>query len=120
MNGCLDERADQFSFCVALSGYKVAYPIQGIGEARLGQGDPAGAVRYFEEALSLREGHDPEPLNVADTHFALAHALIASGEDANRARTLASAAHGAYGSHDARNKRDDVVAWLEAHRGPRR
>ena len=100
--------------------YKVAYPLQGLGEARLGQGDPAGAVRHFEEALSLREGHDPEPLNVADTHFALARALTASGKDPNRARTLAAAAHGAYASHDARKKRDDVIAWLEAHKGPRR
>ena len=100
--------------------YKVSYPIQGLGEARLGQGDPKGAVRYFEEALSLRAGHDPEPLNVADTHFALARALTASGKDPRRARGLAGSALTVYAHHDARKKSDDVVAWLEAHRGPLR
>ena len=103
------------------STFNVATVLQALGESSLGKGDADGAVRHFDEALKLRVGgRVSTPLEVADTQFALARALTAGGQDPTRARTLAAAAQAAYASHDARKKSDDVVAWLEAHRGPRR
>ena len=101
--------------------FNVATVLHALGECKLGQGDADGAIRQFDEALKLRVGgRDSNALEVADTQFALARALAAGGQDPTRARTLATAAQAAYASHDAPKKSDDVVAWLEAHRGRRR
>jgi len=104
-----------------LASFNVATVLQALGESKLGQGDADAAIRHFDEALKIRVGsRESNALEVADTQFALARALAAGGQDPTRARTLAAAAQAAYASHDARNKSDDVVAWLEAHRGARR
>jgi tetratricopeptide (TPR) repeat protein len=99
--------------------YKVAYPLHGLGEARLGRGDPAGAVRELDAALKLKQGQDPDPLAIADTQFALARALVASGQDLERARALALAARAVFARHDQTRKQNEVVAWLGARRPAR-
>jgi tetratricopeptide (TPR) repeat protein len=99
--------------------YKVAYPMHGLGEARLGRGDPAGAVRELEGALRLKQGHDPDPVSIAETQFALARALTANGRDPARARALAMAAREVFAHHDQARKQHEVVAWLGAQRPPR-
>ena len=103
------------------SNFNVATVLQALGESKLGQGDADAAIRQFDEALKIRVGsRESNALEVADTQFALARALAAAGQDPTRARTLAAAAQAAYASHDAPKKSDEVVAWLEAHRGARR
>ncbi|HEY7370855.1 MAG TPA: tetratricopeptide repeat protein, partial [Polyangia bacterium] len=92
-----------------------AVPIVGIGNARLGQGDVAGAVRELEHALALQQGSTPDPTAVADTRFALARALVASGRERARARGLAGAAERAYASEGIDGKQREVAAWLAAH-----
>jgi len=100
------------------SNFNVATVLQALGESRLGQGDADGAVRHLDEALKIRVGgRDTNALEVANTQFALARALAASGKDPNGARALAASAQAAYASHDARKKSDDVVTWLEAQKG---
>jgi len=94
--------------------YKVAYPLHGLGEARLGRGDPAGAARDFNDALKLKLGQDPDLISIADTQFALARALVASGQDAAAARALAIAAREVFAQHDQARKQQAVVAWLGA------
>ena len=92
--------------------YKLAYPLHGLGEARLGRGDPAGAARDLNAALKLKLGQDRDPVSIADTQFALARALVASGQDAAAARALAIAAREAFAQHDQARKQQAVIAWL--------
>jgi tetratricopeptide (TPR) repeat protein/tRNA A-37 threonylcarbamoyl transferase component Bud32 len=96
-----------------------AYPLHGIGEARLGDGDFAEAIRYLEEALKLRQGVDADAVAVADNEFALARALVAGGQDGPRARSLATAARDTYASHEEPARQRRVEAWLTARREPR-
>ena len=60
----------------------LAYPLRGLGEAKLVQGDADAAVGWFERALRLRQDDKKQnsPLLVAETQFGLARALW----DANR------------------------------------
>ena len=92
--------------------YKVAFPMHGLGEARMGVGDAAGAAGYLDTALKLKQQQDPDPISIAETQFALARALIASGKDAARARALAIAARDAFAAHEQAKKERDVVTWL--------
>jgi eukaryotic-like serine/threonine-protein kinase len=94
----------------------VAYPLAGLGQARLGLGDSSGAVDYFEQALRLGEAKEKDPAVLADTRFGLARALWQTGRDRPRARTLAVSARDGYTTPDTRKSRDEVDAWLAAHR----
>jgi tetratricopeptide (TPR) repeat protein len=96
--------------------YRTAVPIVGLAGAKLGAGDPEGAVQRLQQALSLQEGVDPDAVLVADTRFALARALVASGKDRKRARTLAAAAAGTYATHDQPAKQRTVASWLAEQR----
>ena len=55
----------------------LAYPLRGLGEAKLVQGDADAAVGWFERALRLRQDDKEQnsPLLVAETQFGLARAL---------------------------------------------
>jgi hypothetical protein len=90
----------------------LAYPLTGLGRALLALGRPSEARAPLERALALRNGREADPALLAETRFALAQALWASGEH-RRAVDLATTARQEYaktstGARDA----DKVAAWL--------
>jgi len=93
-------------------GYDTGQPLHGLGAARLAQGDAAGALSFLEPALKLKMKRDPDPVSVADTQFALARALVASGRDRQRAVALATSARQTYAGHNAPRREQDAAAWL--------
>jgi tetratricopeptide (TPR) repeat protein len=95
--------------------YRTAVPIVGIASARLGRGDAGAAVSLLEEALGLQQGNDPDALLVADTRFALARALTASGKERPRARMLAASARQTYASEGQPDKQREAADWLANH-----
>jgi len=95
----------------------VALALHGLAEAKVGQGDIPGAIHYFEDALRIRRRQIKEdPVALAETEFALARALAASGGDRHRARKLATAARAIYASHDEHARQRELDAWLGTRR----
>jgi eukaryotic-like serine/threonine-protein kinase len=99
----------------------LAYPLNGLGETRLVQGDPEAAVRWFERALRLRQDDKKQnnPLLVAQTQFGLARALWDANRDRPRALSLARSARAGYGDGHHGDALAKVNSWLVA-RTPRR
>ena len=99
------------------SDVRLAYPLTGEGKALLALGQPREALPLLERALLLR-AKDADPIDVAETRFALARALIATGGDAKRARALAEAAASAYAATGEGYplQRAEIASWL-AERG---
>jgi tetratricopeptide (TPR) repeat protein len=98
-----------------------AYPLTGLGRALLALGRPAEARPPLERALRLRERHDPEPALLAETRFALAQALWATGEH-RRAVNLATTARQEFAKAPTGERAGkEVAAWLTDHKshGPR-
>lgn len=97
----------------------LAYPLTGLGVASSKLGRFAEAVPPLERALRIREAHEPNQRQVADTRFALGRALWESGGDRARAIQLAEAARAFYGSMKASLRAaDETRAWLAAHHVP--
>jgi hypothetical protein len=93
----------------------LAYPLTGLGRALVALGRPAEARPPLERALRLRDGHEPDPTLVAETRFALAQALWATGEH-RRAVELAKTARQAYAKAPTGERAGkDVAAWLAGH-----
>ncbi len=94
----------------------------GLGAVFVAEGRPAAAIAPLERALGLQHG-DEMAGDRADTSFALAQALWATGRARNRAVTLAGEAARYWSSHPlgARRQRQlaDAQAWLRDH-GDRR
>jgi tetratricopeptide (TPR) repeat protein len=123
LNGLKKHKAAEESFLAALrildlqpkvAEHSRAVPLFGAGEARLGQGDAAGAIPYLDESLKLRRA-EADAVATADTQFALARALVATDRDRTRARALANSARVTYARREATEKEREVVAWLAAH-----
>jgi tetratricopeptide (TPR) repeat protein len=97
----------------------LGYALYAIGIGYLGEGKPAVAVAPLERALRLRIGKEPSPAHIAETEFALARALWESGQQRDRARTLALSAQGRYSTMATLRKQEvEVVAWLAKHTPP--
>jgi tRNA A-37 threonylcarbamoyl transferase component Bud32/tetratricopeptide (TPR) repeat protein len=96
-----------------------AWPLQGLGALRLAMHRSDAAVSVLEEALRLREAHEPFEYNVAETEYSLARALWDSGRDRKRAITLAMRARKSYVEHFPRHEHA-VADWLATHKLPRR
>jgi tetratricopeptide (TPR) repeat protein len=93
----------------------LAYPLTGLGRALVALGRPAEARPPLERALRLRDGHEPDLTLVAETRFALAQALWATGEH-RRAVELAKTARQAYAKAPTGERAGkDVAAWLAGH-----
>jgi serine/threonine protein kinase len=92
--------------------FETAYPLFGLGEAKLGAGDPSRAVPLLEEALSIREESETDPVKVAETRFALARALWESGGNRHRAIALATSADTVFTTQGRVEKARSVKAWL--------
>jgi tetratricopeptide (TPR) repeat protein len=97
----------------------LGYALYAIGLAYLGEGKPALAVAPLERALRIRVSKEPSPAHIAETEFALARALWESGQQRDRARTLALSAQGRYSTVATLRKQEaEVVAWLAKHTPP--
>ena len=99
----------------------LAYPLNGLGQTKLVQGDADAAVGWFERALRLRQDDKKQnsPLLVAETQFGLARALWDANRDRQRALSLARSARAGYGDGHHGDNLAKVNAWLVA-RTPRR
>jgi tetratricopeptide (TPR) repeat protein len=102
------------------SGRSTAYPLIGLGEARVVQGRPATAVAFLESALRIQDTEELIPFNRAETQFWLARALWDSGRDRRRAVMLAREAHKTLATHESPRRERAVVQWLAAHNLPSR
>jgi hypothetical protein len=91
--------------------------LTGEGKALLALGSAGEALPLLERALLLR-AKDADPVDVAETRFALARALVATGGDLKRARGLAEAAAAAYAAtgEGYPRQRAEIASWL-AERG---
>ena len=74
----------------------LATALAGIGISYLAEHKPLDALGSLERVYKLQHGEDVDPVDEAETSFALAQALWDSGRDANRARQLAQEAKNAY------------------------
>ena len=85
----------------------------------LAQGDPDGALALAERALAIRKDAQIDPVEIAQTKWALARALHDAkvNRDRARARTLASEAREVFATAPPSPDHElaDVVAWLGAH-----
>ncbi len=95
---------------------EVAAPLTGIGRAQVSLGRAAEAIPLLERALALRMGAGRDPIDAAETRFALARALWESRRDRARAWALATEARAAYGGARSATERAEVDAWLARHR----
>lgn len=110
-----------------------AAPLIGLARIDLHRGRAENARAFAERAIGLQERAPGDSLELAEAHFVLAQALLASGAPRQRALTLARSAHAdhralataapAPGSrqdrattHRARLGADEIAAWLRAHR----
>ena len=99
----------------------LAYPLNGLGEVKLLQGDPAAAVSWFERALRLRQDDKKQkstPL-IAETQFGLARALWDASRERPRALALARSARAGYADGNHGDDLTKVDSWL-ASRASRR
>ncbi|MEM9463514.1 MAG: serine/threonine-protein kinase, partial [Myxococcota bacterium] len=74
----------------------LAYPLTRLATLDLEDGQAKQAVERLERALKVRGRKGLTPTLLADTQFALARALYASGEDRTRAQELARKARKTY------------------------
>ena len=95
-------------------------PLTGLGRVKLDSGDAAGAIPLLERGLRIRDREWTDPTIVAESRFALAQALWASGSDHSRALSLATAARRAYADARAPRELGEVETWLATHAPKRR
>jgi eukaryotic-like serine/threonine-protein kinase len=95
---------------------RIADPLTGMGLALLGSHKPSEALVPIERALTLREAHAEDVLDLAETQFAMARVLGELHHDPVRARDLA---HKAREKYVARRDTQanfatlaDIDAWL--------
>jgi tetratricopeptide (TPR) repeat protein len=94
----------------------LGFPLTALGRALLALGRASEAVAPLERAVRLRAAREPDQQLVADSRFALAQALDASGGDRARAISLAAEARDVYARTAVDKQRAAVDAWLAAHR----
>ena len=97
--------------------YLVAYGLTGLGEALVALGEPARALVPLRRALELRRAAAGDPKHEAETSFALARALEASGRDREEAYRLAAAARDGFARAGAAGELElaEVETWLGTH-----
>jgi hypothetical protein len=87
-----------------------------MGQALLAKGNAADATGILEQALRSQEASEKDAVYVAETRFALARALLVTGEDRARARRLAELAFEPFRAAGDLRKKDfeAVKTWLAA------
>ena len=93
----------------------LAYALTGLGIGYLAEGRAVNAVVPLERALKIRTDQDADPIERAETSFALAQALWESGREQGRARRLAEAARESYAKAAIAKKVLAVESWLHGH-----
>jgi eukaryotic-like serine/threonine-protein kinase len=93
----------------------LAYPLTGIGISYLAENKPTNALVPLERALQARTGEEAEAADQAETLFALAQALWASGRDPHRSRRLAEEARLLYAKGPMSKNLTTVEVWLREH-----
>jgi len=102
---------------LGLENRNLGYALTGIGISYLAEGNPAGGLPALERAFRIRSKQETDPVQRAETSFALAQALWDAGHDHGRARALAEQAKEAYAKAPQKGKqRAEVETWLERHR----
>jgi len=99
----------------------IAYPLTGLGRAELALGRPDEALPVLRRALRIREASEPDPAERAETRFALAQALRATGARLT-AIEMAQRARDEYASTAEKLRALDVERWVgaqSAHHGRR-
>lgn len=97
----------------------------GLAECLIELGDAAGAVAAIEPRVAWLDQVGADPGAAARARFALARALVASGGDRVRARSLAESARAGFATLDApgQKRAAEVARWLadlrQASAGPR-
>lgn len=94
----------------------VAYALTSLGRLDVAAGNPQQGVARLERALELRGGRGLDPRLLAQTQFALAQALQATGRDQPRARELATKARDTFakGKSPDLERAAQIEAWLES------
>lgn len=90
----------------------LAFPDKVRGLALIGKGQSRAAIAPLERARALLTAHPGYPLERADTQWALARALRASGREPQRAKTLAEEARALYASNRRPNDARAIDTWL--------
>jgi tetratricopeptide (TPR) repeat protein/predicted Ser/Thr protein kinase len=93
----------------------LSFSYDGIGQALLAAGRPQEAITPLKKSLSF-EGGEPEPLAVSG--FALARALMESGQDPAGALAAARTARERFVQVDKKERVAEVDAWLQTHAQP--
>ena len=97
----------------------LGYPLTGIGRTLVALGRPREAQPILERALRVRESGEPDPEKRAETRFALAKALWATG-DRERSIALAEEAAKEYAGAGAPKPGRAVQEWLAVRQAPAR
>jgi serine/threonine protein kinase len=90
--------------------------LTGLGQLNLDTGKPVEALSPLRRALEIRERDERDPTLIAETRFALARALWASGTNRRQALTLGQAARSAYSTQHRRRELAAVQRWLSERR----
>jgi tetratricopeptide (TPR) repeat protein len=93
----------------------LAYALTSLGLLDVEDGDAQRAVERLERALKLRGGRGLDPQLLAQTQFALARALHATGGDHPRARELATKARDTFakGKSPDPKRAEEIDRWLQ-------
>lgn len=94
----------------------LAYALTSLGLLDVQSGEAKRAVERLERALKLRGGRGLDPQLLAQTQFALARALHATGGDQPRARELATKARDTFakGKSPDPKQAEEIDRWLQA------
>jgi len=74
----------------------MTYPLTALGIACLGVDRIDEALPPLERAAAICDLKETDPARLGEVHFALARAVLASGQDQSRARALAERGRGEY------------------------
>lgn len=94
---------------------QTAFGLQGLGDSKLVQGEPADAIPYLRDALRIRETSAEPDVLLAETRFSLARALWESGRDKKHALQLAKRAKDALVPLNFPRRKRTVARWLADH-----
>ncbi len=91
---------------------RTAGALYDVAETRLRRGEAELAVPLAERALAILEARSTRPLDLADTQWLVAQALVLAGGDLERAFALADRAQAAYRERaDAMHIVHEIDAW---------
>lgn len=95
----------------------VAVPLAGLGDVHRGLGDAAQSLSYYEQSLAVRIEAGANPVDLAESRFGVAKALLAAGGDRARAVELAEAARSALATIPSEAKLFvKIERWLDRQR----